>query len=64
MKAFAKIDNYISTRKSPQTCHSIANYFLLSKTTVNKVLVELEQMGVIKRHKIGRQYVYIGVRSN
>jgi len=64
MKAYAKIDNWMATRKTPQTSAYIADYFLLSPKTVTKTLTELERMGSVKRQKVGRQYVWFGVNCN
>jgi predicted transcriptional regulator len=61
MKAYAKIDKLLSERKTPMAVHDIANYFLLSKKTVDRTLKELEQSGTVKRLVVGRKNYWSGV---
>jgi len=49
MTAAVKVERYLQDRKKPVTPKQIADYFLYSRSTVNKALNELEQAGKIAR---------------
>ena len=43
MTAISKVERYLRDRKRPVTVKQMADYFMLSKSTVQKALNELEQ---------------------
>ncbi len=49
MTAATKVEQFLRSRKTPVTSKQIQNYFLYSRTTVNKALNDLEQAGKIAR---------------
>lgn len=49
MKAVDKIERYLNARKTPVTIRQIADYFLLTETTVGQALRELEEIRLARR---------------
>jgi DNA-binding transcriptional ArsR family regulator len=49
MTAISKVERYLFDRKRPVTVKQIADYFMLSKSAVQKALNELEQAGKVMR---------------
>lgn len=49
MTAISKVERYLFDRKRPVTVKQIADYFMLSKSAVQKALNELEQAGKATR---------------
>ena len=49
MAATDKIERYLRDRKRPVTVKQMADYFMLSKSAIQKALNELEQTGKVTR---------------
>lgn len=49
MTAISKVERYLLDRKRPVTVKQMADYFMLSKSAIQKALNELEQTGKVAR---------------
>ena len=62
MKAVDKIERYLNARKTPATVRQIADYFLLTETTVGHALRELEELKLASRANVGGRSLWTSYR--
>ena len=62
MKAVDKIERYLKDRKTPATVRQIADYFLLTETTVGQALKELESLQLASRANVGSRSLWTAYR--
>lgn len=64
MKAVDKIERYLNARKTPATVRQIADYFLLTETTVGQALRELETLNLASRASVGGRSLWTAYRRS